>query len=59
MPVKLRGNLKDLERRIRRGAERGLRDLTLEGQAAGPEREPGGHWPLQGRVDRQIHSLDS
>ena len=30
MPVKLRGNLKDLERRIRRGAERGLRELTLE-----------------------------
>ena len=30
MPVKQRGNLKDLERRIRRGAERGLHDLTLE-----------------------------
>jgi hypothetical protein len=30
MPVRQRGNLNDLRRRIRRGAERGLRDLTLE-----------------------------
>ena len=30
MTARQRGNLKDLERRIRKGAERGLRDLTLE-----------------------------
>ncbi len=30
MPVRQRGNLKDLERRMRRGLERGLRDLTQE-----------------------------
>ena len=30
MTVRRKGSLKDLERRIRRGAERGLRDLTLE-----------------------------
>ena len=30
MPVRQRGNLKDLERRFRRGVERGLRDLTQE-----------------------------
>ena len=28
MPARQRGNLKDLERRTRRGIERGLRDLT-------------------------------
>ena len=30
MPVRQRGSLKDLERRMRRGLERGLRDLTQE-----------------------------
>ena len=30
MPVRQRGSLKDLERRFRRGLERGLQDLTLE-----------------------------
>ena len=30
MPVRQRGNFKDLERRVRRGVEGGLRDLTLE-----------------------------
>ena len=30
MPVRQRGNLKDLERRVRRGLERGIRDLTQE-----------------------------
>ena len=30
MTVRQKGSLKDLERRIRRGAEVGLRDLTLE-----------------------------
>lgn len=30
MPVRQRGDLGDLQRRVRRGIERGLRDLTLE-----------------------------
>ncbi len=30
MPVRQRGNLKDLERKVRRGLGLGLRDLTLE-----------------------------
>ena len=30
MSARQKGNLKDMERRIRNGAERGLRDLTLE-----------------------------
>ena len=40
MPVSQRGNLRDLERRFRRGLERGLRDLTQEVKAQVQKENP-------------------